>query len=501
MTRHVTVRLSTGAIRGRRLDGHLSFRGIPYAAAPIGELRWRPPAPVTPWSEIRDAIVPGKPAPQSAQSFADVTSADEDCLTLDVTVPESPGTGRPVMVWLHGGGGTNGTATTYDARRLAATGDVVVVAANFRLGVLACFGHPGLAGGGTFGLQDQQAVLRWVRREIARFGGDPANVTLFGESYGALMVAGHLVSPASAGLFHRAILQSAFAVMGSTPAHTFIPGVPALPPRWIPASELDRFGAATALENGWVTPGSTPESALAQLRQVPVTELLQASAAFIRPAFSGPILPESPEKALPSGRFHRIPLMLGTTRDEARFFVGLFADLAGNPVTTESYPRLLAEAFGTAADKIAARYAPERFPTPSLAWAQLCTDRAWARPAWELGQTFAAHTDTWFYEFADRNAPQIVPLPGFPAGAQHSSELPYQFDLPGAPPLPAPQRALADQMNQYWTAFAANGDPACATLPAWPDVGSGHVQSLSPERIGGTDYVAEHCLDFWAHLP
>lgn len=261
MTQHVTVRLSSGAIRGRRLDGHLLFRGIPYAAAPIGDRRWRPPAPVEPWPRVRDATEPGNPAPQSAQSFADVTSIDEDCLTLDITVPEAQGIGRPVLVWLHGGGGTNGSAAAYDARRLAVAGGVVV-APNFRLGAFGCFGRPALADGGTFGLRDQQAVLRWVRREIARFGGDPANVTLVGESYGALMIAAHLVSPASAGLFHRAILQSAFSVLGTTPPHTFIPGVPALPPRWSPVAELERFGAAVAAERGWVTPGSDPESAL-----------------------------------------------------------------------------------------------------------------------------------------------------------------------------------------------------------------------------------------------
>ncbi|WP_447006596.1 carboxylesterase/lipase family protein [Saccharothrix isguenensis] len=498
MTGFATVRLSSGAIRGHRFDGHLSFRGIPYAAPPVGERRWRPPAPVEPWSGVRDATAPGNPAPQPAQSFTDVTAVDEDCLTLDVTVPATPGAKRPVLVWLHGGGGTNGS-TAHDSRRLAVTGDVVVVAPHFRLGVFGCFGYPGLAEGGTFGLLDQQAALRWVRREIARFGGDPANVTLVGVSYGALMIAAHLVSPTSAGLFHRAVLQSAFAVVGSTPAHTLIPGVPALPPRWLPAAELDRLGAATAAEHGWVTPGSDAESALAQLRRVPAPDLLQASAAFIRPAFGGPTLPESPEEALPAGRFHRVPLVLGATRDEARFFVGLFADLAGNPVTAESYPRLLAEAFGGAADDVAAHYPLDRFPTPGLAWAQVCTDRAWARPTWELGQTLAARTDTWFYEFADRGAPPISP--GFPAGAVHASELVYQFDFPGGPSLSPAQRELADAMNRYWAAFATHGDPACADLPAWPAFGTGHVQSLAPGRIEGTDYQADHRFDFWARMP
>lgn len=148
MTRSATVRLSSGAVRGRRLDGHLSFRGTPHAAPPVGELRWCPSAPVEPWSGVRDATEPRSPAPQTARSFADVTSLDEDCLTLDVTVPAGRGTGRPVVVWLHG--------------------DVVVVMPNFRLGVFGCFGHPGLADGGTSGLQDQRVALRWVRRDIAR---------------------------------------------------------------------------------------------------------------------------------------------------------------------------------------------------------------------------------------------------------------------------------------------------------------------------------------------
>ncbi|MBY8848093.1 carboxylesterase/lipase family protein [Saccharothrix longispora] len=494
------VRLGGGEVRGLRLDGHLSFRGIPYAAPPVGERRWRAPAPVVPWSGVRDATTPGPDAPQPTRSFAHVTSTDEDCLTLDVTVPDTPTTGRPVLVWLHGGGGTNGTATR-GAGRLATTGDAVVVTPRFRLGVLACFGHPGLADGGTFGLQDQQAALRWVRREITRFGGDPANVTLAGESYGALMVAAHLVAPASAGLFHRAILQSAFAVLAPTPAHTLIPGVPALPPRWTPADELDRLGATTAAEHGWTAPGGDPHAALARLRRVPVTDLIQASDAFIRPAFGGPVLPESPATALPAGRFHRVPVLLGATRDEARFFVAVFADLVGNPVTARDYPRLLAEAFGDAADEVAARYPLARFATPGLAWARVCTDRAWAWPTWQLGRVLAAHTDTWCYEFADPDAPPPVPLPGLPTGPQHAAELAYQFDVPGSPPLSAAQRGFAERVNRYWTAFAAHGDPAHPDLPDWPGLRTGHVQSLAPDRIGGADYAADHRLDFWARLP
>jgi len=499
MTETVTVQLSYGAVRGRSLGDHLSFRGIPYAAPPVGELRWSSPAAPKPWTGAFDATEPGNPAPQPAQFPGDVTRVDEDCLNLEVTVPVAPGTtARPVLVWLHGGGGTNGSGAEFDARRLAVSGDIIVVKPNYRLGVLGCFGHPGLAGSGTFGLQDQQSALRWVRDEIGRFGGDPQNVTLAGMSYGALTVAGHLVSPSSVGLFHRAILQSGFGVIGSTPAHTFIPGVPELPQRWIPVAELDELGAATALEHGWVRPGGDPASALEQLRQVPVADLLPASGAFIRPAFGGTVLPESPGTALAADRFHRMPMMLGTARDEARFFVSLFADLAGNPVTADGYRHMLSEAFGADADRIATRYPLDHFPTPSLAWAQISTDRAWAQPVWELGRAFAAATATWFYEFNDPEAPPTVP--GFPAGSVHGAELRYQFDVEGGVPLSASQRDLAESMNRYWAAFVRNGDPAQEDLPAWPDFGTGHVQSLSPQEIKGVDYAGDHRLDLWTEV-
>jgi para-nitrobenzyl esterase len=466
------LQLGDGAVRGHRFDAHISFRGIPYAAPPVGDRRWRAPAPVEPWDGVLEG--PGRPAPQLAQSFSAATSLDEDCLTLDVTVPDTGRAGRPVVVWLHGGGGTNGSGADVDPHRLAVTGDVVVVTPNFRLGVFACFGHPDLAGndkdGGTFGLQDQQAVLRWVRREIARFGGDPGNVTLAGESYGALMIAAHLVAPGSARLFHRAVLQSPFTILDSTPANLFIPGLPALPPRWLPDAELAELGAAMG--------------ELAELRRAPVADLLASSGQFIRPAFGGATLPESPATAIPAGRFHRVPLLLGSTLDEARFYANLLG-----PVTAERYPALLAEAFGAAADVVVARYPLDRFPTPGDAWAQVSTDRAWAWPAWEQGRALAAHTDTWFAEFADRDAPAFGPLP---AGAGHGSTLAYLFDVPGGPALSAEQRELADRMIRYWAAFAADGDPGWPRLP--------HVQSLAPDRIGPTDFVAGHQLDFWAGL-
>lgn len=175
----------TGPVLGAIAEGYRLFQGIPYAAPPVGELRWAPPQPVVPWSAPRDGTKPGNVCAQLPSPAADITSEQEDCLYLNVTAPDAPAP-LPVMVWIHGGTGANGAGSYFDPHRLALGGDVVVVTLNYRLGIFGAFGYPGLDGSGTFGLADQQAALRWVQRNIAAFGGDPGNVTLFGESYGAL---------------------------------------------------------------------------------------------------------------------------------------------------------------------------------------------------------------------------------------------------------------------------------------------------------------------------
>lgn len=262
------VELDSGRVRGLVFDEHRLFQGIPYAAPPVGELRWRAPQPVEPWAGVRDATEPGSPCPQLPQPFAAMASGDEDCLSLNVTAPRTGGP-KPVMVWLHGGGGTNGEGAVFDPRRLVVAEDVVVVTANYRLGIFGGFGYPGLPGG-AFGIADQQAVLRWVQRNIAAFGGDPDNVTLFGESYGGLSVSAHLVAPGSAGLFHRAIVQSGFPLMRA-PANTFVPGSPAMPSMWLSAAELEGLAEHLVAERGWVRAGAG--SAVDQLRALPVDEL------------------------------------------------------------------------------------------------------------------------------------------------------------------------------------------------------------------------------------
>ncbi|MEV5538647.1 carboxylesterase family protein [Saccharopolyspora shandongensis] len=491
------VELDSGRVRGRAFEEHRLFQGIPYAAPPVGELRWSSPQPVEPWPDVRDATAPGNPCPQLPQDFADIASLDEDCLFLNVTAPRGGGR-KPVMVWLHGGGGANGEGAIFDAHRLAAAEDVVVVTPNSRLGIFGNFGYPGLAGGGGFGLEDQQAVLRWVQRNIGEFGGDPGNVTLFGESYGGLNVSAHLVAPGSAGLFHRAIVQSGFALLHA-PANGWAPGSPELPTMWMSTVELEALAEHLVGELGWVRPGQGP--AIEQLRRVPVEQLVNVSSVFSRPAFGGAVLPESPVRALPVGRFHRVPVLTGGTRDEARLFTALFWDAAGQPITADGYDKLLAEAFDAAADGVAQQYPADAYPTPSVAWADVVGDCAWARSVWDFAHALSADTATYVYEFADRDAPPVVPFPpGFPPGAHHSAEVPYQFDLGEPAPLNDAQRRLAATMNRYWANFARSGDPNEPDLPGWPRFSAAEprVQSLHPDEIAGIDFAARHRLEFWA---
>ncbi|GAA2776361.1 carboxylesterase/lipase family protein [Saccharopolyspora taberi] len=493
MTPESIVTVDSGRLRGLVRDDHRLFQGIPYAAPPVGELRWRSPQPPQPWADVRDATEPGSPCPQTAQVFAGISSLDEDCLSLNVTTPNTPGR-KPVMVWLHGGGGANGEGAIFDARRLAVREDVVVVTPNSRLGIFGYFGWPGLEGGGGFGLEDQQAALRWVRRNIAAFGGDPSNVTLFGESYGGFNVCAHLVSPSAAGLFDRAIVQSGFALMDA-PANTWMPGQPPMPTMWTSAEELHGLAEHVVGQAGWIDPGSDLP-ALDQLRRVPVSELLEYSAYFSRPSFGNGVLPELPDDALRAGRFHRVPMIAGGTRDEARLFVALFFD-----VNADSYRQLLAESFGADADRVALEYPPGE--NPALAWADITGDRAWALSTWDFAHALAPRVPTYFYEFADRSAPPIVPFPeGFPPGAHHSAEVAYQFDLREPADLDAEQWRLAEAMNAYWATFARTGDPNRPDLPSWPrfDPADPHTQRLAPGRIGGTDFPAGHRLAFWEKL-
>ncbi|MFF3209223.1 carboxylesterase/lipase family protein [Streptomyces sp. NPDC002886] len=501
------VETDRGAARGREAAGYLTFEGIPYAAPPTGPLRWRPPEPAARWVGVRDAGAPGARCVQLPAVGPGAPSGSEDCLFLNVTVPgtaigagrpsstagigSSRGAGtsgvaaRPVMVWFHGGGFMNGAGDLYRPGRLASAGGAVVVTVNYRLGIFGLFGHPSLRGAPAFALADQQAALRWVRANAARFGGDPGNVTVFGESAGGLSVCLHLTSPASAGLFHRAIVQSGSCSL-TVPARSLLPALPAYEP-FVPESRTVARGTEAAVRLGCGRPADAEvlECLRGLAPEVLATPGLMTL--FSAVSYGTPLLPTEPRRALERGEFHRVPVVQGSTRDEMRIFLG--QTLAAYPVAdAQAYRARLRAAFGSrSAGLVEAAYPVTAHPTPALAFAAALTDASFVCPQLRDSRALARHVPTYDYGFDDRSAPDFTglpPVPGFPYGASHGSELPYLFDT--GLPMSAAQRVLAERMTDYWTRFAATGDPnAPGTGPWWPR--SPAVLSLAPPSVESQD--------------
>ncbi|WP_233563426.1 carboxylesterase/lipase family protein [Micromonospora musae] len=498
------ARTGQGLVRGTVTADHLSFRGIPYAAAPVGALRWRSPQPAPAWSGVRDATRPGPGCAQLAGLPTDRPSVSEDCLYLNVTAPPTRRGGKPlpVVVWLHGGHFFLGQGDTWGGRTMAVGGDVVVVTVNYRLGPLGFLTRPDVGGSGNFGLEDQQAALRWVRANIAAFGGDPRNVTLAGQSAGATSVCAHLAAPDSAGLFHRAILQSNSC---STPLRT----------RRETAAGADALVAAVGCDGD-------AAGVAACLRGRSAQELIEAagypgqSAWESGPVAGGPMLPVDPAEAVATGRFHRVPILIGVTRDEYRAQVWgmertgmLCAPGQEMPcaLTAEQHREQLGATFDAQASKVAARYPLATYGTPSEALSAAMTDFQYAQPVLETAAQFSRYVPTFMYEFADREAPfftEAAPV-SFPTGAYHTAELPYLFAVDYARPLSAAQQRLSAVLAGYWTTFAHHGDPNRRGLPSWTrfDARSGYVQRLAtgPGGVGRTDFAREHQVAFWRSVP
>ncbi|TCC52763.1 carboxylesterase family protein [Kribbella capetownensis] len=493
------VSTDSGAVRGTLTPDARLFQGIPYAAPPVGELRWASPQRAASWHGIRDATKPGNRCAQ-AEGLIDAPSTTEDCLYLNVTTPRDTGAHKlPVMVWIHGNGFISGAGSLYDAQQLANSGQVVVVSPNYRLGIFGFLAHPALDHGGArqlsgnFGLEDQQAALRWVQRNAAAFGGDPGNVTIFGESAGGTSVCSHLVAPGSAGLFDKAILQSA-----QCTGQKWSPG----PPTWfpLPRSEREQNGLDVAAKVGC----SDPRTAAACLRAKPTDELAKWSDVGVGsgPTVGGGVLPLSPDRAFATGRFRHVPIIQGTTRDEHRLFTAAIETATGQVTTPASYSQEIHTLFDQSdAERILARYPVERFRSAGEALSAVVTDWAWGCPVLDRDRALAAQAPLYAYEFADETAPwfSTLPKPNFPTGAFHGAELQYLFtdeQLPG-PSTPA-QEQLSATMMQYWTQFARTGNPNAPGQPRWqPFQNKDHVQSLDPSRIASADLAQEHQCAFW----
>jgi para-nitrobenzyl esterase len=499
------VKTESGPVRGVSSDGIDRYLGIPYAAAPVGALRWAPPQPVERWHAPRDATRFGNHCPQGASPFG-LASTSEDCLFLNVFAPargdddageEADADGLPVMVWFHGGALLVGESDDYDPLPLVQQG-VVVVTLNYRLGVFGFLAHPALSaespshGSGNYGLMDQQAALRWVQRNISRFRGDPQRVTIFGESAGALSVHAHLASPPAAGLFHGAIVQSGAYALAQ----------PSL-------AQAEAQGSAAAALAGCGDQTATC------LRAAPVTTLLAALAAThtasVLPDVDGTVLPQTIGAAFASGQLNHVPVIEGSNHDEWRLFVALNIDLVGGPLSPAQYTGAIAATLGvplSTAAFLASFYPLASYPSPDLALSALGTDAIFACNSRKAVRLLSQHVTTFAYEFNDENAPQLfLPPVSFPYGAAHASELQYLFHLRAtvpAPALTADQQQLSQAMVAYWTSFARSGSPSSPGAPLWPayDALTDEMSSLVPPVPGmESGFAAEHECGLWAPTP
>jgi para-nitrobenzyl esterase len=485
------VRTSHGLVRGTVTETVRLFRGIPYAAPPLGELRWRAPRPARPWRDTLDATAARDSCAQPASAVGNPQSFNEDCLYLNVTTPRRTHHRRlPVMVWIHGGAYTNGNSASYDASKLAVEGEVVVVTINYRLGAFGFLALPALsaetagAGSGNYGLADQQEALRWIRRNAAAFGGDAGNVTIFGESAGGGSVCMHLTSPGAFGLFHRAVVQS----YGCTWA---IPTV----------ATAEQAGAGFAARAGCADPATAADC----LRRVPVADLVPLWPGG-GPVAGGRVVPLQPAEALRTDRFHHVPMLMGSTLDEMRLFVSLANDALGRPVTPEGYERTVRTMYGSRADEVLRLYPLPNYPTPSIALSTVETDFGTQRSTCEHLSTYRAATARpravalYAYQFVDRTAPPLVDVPNFDEGAEHASELSFLYPNVFGRPLHPVQEGLSTAMVRYWTNFARTGNPNGARLPAWHRFRSpASVQSLGLGRTGihPADISTPSNCDFW----
>jgi para-nitrobenzyl esterase len=479
------VRTASGQVRGTVAGDYRLFQGIPYAAPPVGDRRWQPPAAPEPWLGELDAT---KPAPRCPQEKpADGAATSENCLSLNVWTPKTA-TRSPVLVWIHGGAFVNGGGDRYDARDLATRGDEVVVTVNYRLGALGFLADPALAPSGeagNYGLQDQQQALRWVRDNIEAFGGDPGAVTIAGQSAGGMSVCDHLVAPGSRGLFRAAMIQSGPCQAQATLAAAV-------------KSSVDYTGRHGCADRA---------TAAACLRALPVADLLDAPQFFAvagigmpGPVVGGSVLPVAPLDGFRRGAAVPVPVVVGTTHDEFTYFLAEQVAATKKPVTPDGYVAALASVFGDGAS-VASHYPLALFGgDASRAYAAAVTDSGFSCAAQDMATALAARAPVWAYEFNDPTSPAAATIHApFPLGASHTFELPYLFRFEGQSgqsgavgPLTPAQQRLSDRMITQWTGFVRSGAP-----PDWPRFGA--VETFRTDGVAVTKaFAADHRCVFWS---
>jgi para-nitrobenzyl esterase len=489
------VTTKAGIVQGALNGSVRRFLGIPYARPPVGTLRWADPEPAEPWTGIRPATQFGNFCAQNSDfgAFA-AASVDEDCLFLNVFAPKA-GRKHPVMVWIYGGGNTVGMSNGYDGTALTRREGVVVVTLNYRMNAFGFLIHAALDGGGgttNYALRDQQLALRWVKNNIANFGGDADNVTIFGESAGALDVVFHLVSPQAKGLFHRVILESGAYELSY----------------WRPLPTLEQ---GEARGRAFATALGCPDQSADCMRQAPVSAVLAAAkAAPSTYAIDGHILTRNMRQSITSGDFNRVPILDGTNHDEGRWFQAFVQRASKHQVTPAEYETTLAAGGpfnwlkGMDAKRIADAYALRDFGSPDEALAAASGDAAFSCVARNFDVDASRYVPVYAFEFNDPNAPSFLPAASFPYRATHTHEMQYIFPgWKGASPDPAPeltaaQQTLSDQMIRYWATFAANAVPD----RAWPPFHAGKqvwmsLETPRPRRVEVAEFSTTHRCALW----
>jgi para-nitrobenzyl esterase len=451
------VETDLGRVRGDDRDEVHAYLGIPYASPPIGELRFEPPAPHPGWSETRDATAIG---PECPQAMGMGVSGDEDCLTLNVWAPVAPAAPRPVMFWIHGGAFTGGTGGlgTYDGTSLARTGDLVVVTINYRLGALGFLARESLAsaedGIGNYGIQDQIAALEWVSRNIARFGGDPDRVTIFGESAGGMSVCSLLGAPRADRLYSAAIIQSGGGCDGYEDPRASSAGRPSLVERH--SAIVEAVGCGTAADEAACLRGVTvPALVGATGDATAIGTSLPASLLYV-PNVDGVTLAEEPFARIAGGR-RTVPIMIGSNADEAFIFT-----LGDFILTWAQFETRVRELVGTSADAVIAAYPRADFMGPKEAYNALVSDVGFICPT--LGLTLAASDDQPVFLYHYTHV-----MNGFlgTGGALHAAELPFVFgNFPGSYTPDADDLVVSAAMQRAWTSFARDHAPDYD--PSWP---------------------------------
>ena len=475
-----TVQLKSGMVKGEIVASDTGesairvFRGIPYSAAPVGELRWRPPQPVNHWQDVREALEFGPACPQ--QLYGTDQTLSEDCLFLNVWTPPGGATkDAPVMVWIHGGGLNMGFShrAFYDGSEYARQG-VVLVNINYRLGPLGFLAHPSLSAesdhrvSGNYGFLDQIAALRWVQQNIASFGGDPDNVTIFGESAGGTSVAVLLSSPLANGLFDKAIIQSPwmFGYVTRLAEPVFVPlGEP-----------VGNVASAEALGIAWAEEiiETTVEDELQTLRSMPWNKLIENRPYYkTRATIDGWLLPARPEHVFSTGQQHDVPLLIGTNRDEGNYFRRSF-----NYEARQEFVERMRDFYGASADEVLATYPGATVEELSDAISLYVTDAWFHQSTRQLLRGMDKVSSPAYQYLFSRGSRR------FPAvGSAHAVELRYVFNTLQEEYTEPRDTEIATTIIRYWTRFATAGDPNVEGLMSWPEFKIGDETYL---EIGDT---------------